>query len=267
MDRMSFLPDLWYVCPTRCLRRPVHGSVNQDVSAVPRDPASRLPGMALHLRSHPRLQHPEHWPGIHRPGHRNGHGHRGERLPPYVCPHSSLLPILPSNLYPATPADKHPGIERAPEARLVTDEIGAVVVPLAPSGSPSRRTPRVQRAALVVVTSVSFSAGPIHCFSAAFTSAYRPLAASAVAANAFARSPSAAAFPLFAGQMHAQLGTGGATSPLAGGVAATALFAVSRSFLHSSEFLVYELSAFSFVFHRIDACLRAKPWFASHSQT
>ena len=145
-----------------------------------------------------------------------------------MCPHSSLLPIFPSNLYPATPADKHPGIERTPEARLITGEVGAVVVPLAPSGSPSRRTARVQRAALVVVTSVSFSAGPDLCFSATFTSVYRPLAA-----NTFARSPSAAAFPLFAGQMHAQPGTGGATLPLAGGVAVTVpLPRVDAFFIH-----------------------------------
>lgn len=63
------------------------------------------------------------------------------------------------------------------------------------------------------------------CFSSTFTYlviAYRPMAASAMAANAFARSSFACAFPLFAGQMYAALGTVGATALLAGVMTLTA---------------------------------------------
>lgn len=70
----------------------------------------------------------------------------------------------------------------------------------------------------VIATSL-FGVGFILCFSSTFTylvSGYRPMAASAMAANAFARSMFAAAFPLFAGQMYVALGTDGATALLAG---------------------------------------------------
>ena len=46
--------------------------------------------------------------------------------------------------------------------------------------------------------------------------AYRPIAASAMAANSALRSTFAAGFPLFALQMYHQLGTVGATALLAG---------------------------------------------------
>jgi predicted phage tail protein len=46
--------------------------------------------------------------------------------------------------------------------------------------------------------------------------AYRPIAASAMAANSAVRSFFAAGFPLFAGAMYAKLGTVGATALLAG---------------------------------------------------
>ena len=46
--------------------------------------------------------------------------------------------------------------------------------------------------------------------------AYRPIAASAMASNSAMRSSFAAAFPLFASQMYAALGTVGATALLAG---------------------------------------------------
>ena len=81
--------------------------------------------------------------------------------------------------------------------------------------------PTLQGAALgiVVGVSVGFGIGFLLCFTSTFTylvSAYRPIAASSLAGNAFVRSAFAAAFPLFAGQMYERLGTAGATALLAG---------------------------------------------------
>ncbi|THH04362.1 hypothetical protein EW145_g5577 [Phellinidium pouzarii] len=67
--------------------------------------------------------------------------------------------------------------------------------------------------------SVPFGLGIIYVFTATFTylvTAYRPIAASAMAANSALRSSFAAVFPLFAGQMYNRLGTVGATALLAG---------------------------------------------------
>ena len=70
-----------------------------------------------------------------------------------------------------------------------------------------------------IIASAPFAAGVLFCFNAVFTytvTAYRPIAASAMAANTFVRTSFAAAFPLFAGQMYNRLGTVGATALLAG---------------------------------------------------
>ena len=70
-----------------------------------------------------------------------------------------------------------------------------------------------------IIASVPFGTGILFCFSAIFTylvTAYRPVAASAMSSNTFVRTSSAAAFPLFAGQMYHRLGTVGATALLAG---------------------------------------------------
>lgn len=70
-----------------------------------------------------------------------------------------------------------------------------------------------------IIASAPFAAGVLFCFNAVFTYtviAYRPIAASAMAANTFVRTSFAAAFPLFAGQMYNRLGTVGATALLAG---------------------------------------------------
>lgn len=64
-----------------------------------------------------------------------------------------------------------------------------------------------------------FGAGVYFVFTSTFTylvTAYRPIAASAMAANSALRSTFAAAFPLFAGAMYGRLGTVGATALLAG---------------------------------------------------
>lgn len=70
-----------------------------------------------------------------------------------------------------------------------------------------------------IIGSIPFGAGTIFIYTAVFTylvTAYRPIAASAMAANSAVRSSFAAGFPLFAGQMYHKLGTVGATALLAG---------------------------------------------------
>lgn len=70
-----------------------------------------------------------------------------------------------------------------------------------------------------IIASIPFGAGVLFAFTSTFTylvTAYRPIAASAMAGNASLRSILAASFPLFAGQMYGRLGTVGATCLLAG---------------------------------------------------
>lgn len=71
----------------------------------------------------------------------------------------------------------------------------------------------------IIFGSIPFGIGIILIFQAVFTylvTAYRPIAASAMAANSALRSSFAAVFPLFARQMYARLGVVGATALLAG---------------------------------------------------
>lgn len=70
-----------------------------------------------------------------------------------------------------------------------------------------------------IIASVPFGTGTFFAYASIFTftvTAFRPIAASAMAANTFVRCASAAAFPLFARQMYETLGTVGATALLAG---------------------------------------------------
>jgi len=72
---------------------------------------------------------------------------------------------------------------------------------------------------LPILGSIPFGAGILYVFTGTFTylvTAYRPMAASALAGNSALRSGFAAIFPLFADQMYARLGTVGATALLAG---------------------------------------------------
>lgn len=72
---------------------------------------------------------------------------------------------------------------------------------------------------LPILGSIPFGIGILYVFTATFTylvTAYRPMAASAMAGNSALRSAFAAGFPLFATQMYARLGTVGATALLAG---------------------------------------------------
>ena len=70
-----------------------------------------------------------------------------------------------------------------------------------------------------IIGSALFAAGMYFIFTGVFTytvTAYRPIAASAMAANTALRTTFAAIFPLFARQMYDRLGTVGATALLAG---------------------------------------------------
>ena len=76
-----------------------------------------------------------------------------------------------------------------------------------------------------ILASVPFGMGILFCYTSIFTylvTAFRPIAASAMAANTFSRASFAAAFPLFSNQMYNQLGTVGATALLAGLTTVTA---------------------------------------------
>lgn len=105
-----------------------------------------------------------------------------------------------------------------PEALLLTGRVGAVIVPVSLFWIAFTTYKHVHWIA-PIIASIAFGIGFLLCFTSTFTylvSAYRPMAASVMAANAFVRSVFAAAFPLFAGQMYARMGTVGATAFLAG---------------------------------------------------
>lgn len=120
-----------------------------------------------------------------------------------------------------------------------------------------------------IIASSFFGAGFLLCFSSTFTylvSAYRPMAASAMAANAFVRSAFAGAFPLFAGQMYERLGTVGATALLAGvmTLAAPLPYVPLFSLFFAREMSCVLISMPRFVFAHIGARLREKSPFATH---
>ncbi|PSR73609.1 hypothetical protein PHLCEN_2v10528 [Hermanssonia centrifuga] len=113
---------------------------------------------------------------------------------------------------------KFKGVDAPAEERLTTGKIGAVVVPLSLYWLAFTTYRNVHWIA-PIIASVGFGAGFLLCFTSTFTylvTAYRPMAATSMAGNAFVRSAFAAAFPLFAGQMYEKLGTVGATALLAG---------------------------------------------------
>ena len=97
-------------------------------------------------------------------------------------------------------------------------QAGAVLVPLSLYWLAFTTYPHIHWI-VPIIASVPFGAGILLCFISIFTylvTAYRPIAASAMASNTFTRTSAAAAFPLFAGQMYERLGTVGATALLAG---------------------------------------------------
>lgn len=110
------------------------------------------------------------------------------------------------------------GVPHPPEFQLLAGKFGAVIVPASLFWLAFTTYKQVHWI-VPILASTFFGAGFMLCFNGTFTYlvlAYRPMAASALAANTFVRSAFAAAFPLFAGQMFNSLGTVGATALLAG---------------------------------------------------
>ncbi|KAM6491145.1 MFS general substrate transporter [Amanita muscaria] len=97
-----------------------------------------------------------------------------------------------------------------------------------------------------IIASVPFGSGTMLAFNSVFTylvTAYRPVAASAMASNSAMRSTFAAVFPLFAQPMYMKLGTVGATALLGG--------------------LATLMAPLPFIFSRIGGRLRTKSRFAA----
>ena len=97
-------------------------------------------------------------------------------------------------------------------------QAGAVLVPLSLYWLAFTTYPHVHWI-VPIIASIPFGTGISLCYTSTWTylvTAYRPIAASSMAANTFVRTTFAAAFPLFAGQMYHRLGTVGATALLAG---------------------------------------------------
>ncbi|KAF7322160.1 RNA polymerase II-associated protein [Mycena kentingensis (nom. inval.)] len=136
------------------------------------------------------------------------------------------------------------GGKAPPEELLVMGMAGGVIVPIALYIFAFTTYPHVHWIA-PEIASVPFGIGVFYSFTTTFTYlvvAYRPIAASAMAANSALRSTFAAAFPLFAKAMYDKLGTVGATALLAG--------------------LTTLIAPLPFIFYRIGAKLRAESRFA-----
>jgi len=143
----------------------------------------------------------------------------------------------------AREAAKHGG-RAPPEVRLIMGQVGGVLVPAGLIWLAFTTYPHVHWVA-PIIASIPFGSGVYFVFTSTFTylvTAYRPIAASAMASNSATRSVFAAAFPLFAGPMYKRLGTVGATSLLAG--------------------LTAVMMPLPFVFYKIGPKLRAKSRFA-----
>ncbi|KZP20629.1 MFS general substrate transporter [Athelia psychrophila] len=134
-----------------------------------------------------------------------------------------------------------------PETRLYMGQVGGILVPIGLfwlAFTTYASVPWI----VPIIASIPFGAGVYFVFTSTFTylvTAYRPIAASAMAANSALRSTFAAAFPLFAGAMYARLGTVGATALLAG--------------------LTAVMAPLPFVFYKIGPRLREKSRFAAKS--
>ncbi|KAL7282085.1 hypothetical protein ACG7TL_003554 [Trametes sanguinea] len=114
-------------------------------------------------------------------------------------------------------AQKHNG-HPPPEIRLIIGQVGGILAPLGLYIMAFTTYKNVHWIA-PIIGSIPFGAGVYYIFTGVFTylvTAYRPIAASAMAANSAMRSTFAAVFPLFAGAMYHRLGTVGATALLAG---------------------------------------------------
>ncbi|OMP86650.1 putative drug/proton antiporter YHK8 [Diplodia seriata] len=132
-----------------------------------------------------------------------------------------------------------------PEYRLPPTIAGAVIVPIALFGFGWTTYSSVHWI-VPIIFSTLFGIGVICVYSGVFTflvDCYPLYAASALAANSFARSSFAAAFPLFGVQMYNRLGYQWATSLLA--------------------FLALAMAPFPYFFYRYGKRLRGKSRFAS----
>ncbi|TBU32157.1 MFS transporter [Dichomitus squalens] len=132
-----------------------------------------------------------------------------------------------------------------PEVRLIIAMVGAILAPLGLFIMAFTTYKHVHWIG-PIIGSIPFGAGTYFIFTGVFTylvTAYRPIAASAMAANSAVRSSFAAGFPLFAGQMYDTLGTVGATALLAG--------------------LLTVMAPLPFILYRIGARLRANSKFAA----
>ncbi|KAJ3883763.1 MFS general substrate transporter [Lentinula edodes] len=121
------------------------------------------------------------------------------------------------NNFIAKESEKNGGI-CPPEARLFAGEVGGVLIPLSLYWLAFTTYPSVPWI-VPIIASIPFGSGIFLVFTSVFTylvTAYRPIAASAMASNSAMRSSFAAVFPLFAGYMYTRLGTVGATALLAG---------------------------------------------------
>ncbi|KZT12708.1 MFS transporter [Laetiporus sulphureus 93-53] len=114
-------------------------------------------------------------------------------------------------------AQEHGGV-LPPETRLIMGQVGAVLAPIALYWLAFTTYPSVPWI-IPIIASVPYGMATYYIYSSTFTylvTAYRPIAASAMASNTALRCTFAAAFPLFAGAMYDRLGTVGATALLAG---------------------------------------------------
>ncbi|KAI0773812.1 MFS transporter [Fomes fomentarius] len=117
----------------------------------------------------------------------------------------------------ALEAKKHNG-NPPPEMRLIPGKVGGILAPLGLYIIAFTTFKGVHWIG-PIIGSIPFGTGVVFIYTAVFTylvTAYRPIAASAMAANSALRSIFAAVFPLFAAQMYDRLGTVGATALLAG---------------------------------------------------
>ena len=108
-----------------------------------------------------------------------------------------------------------------PESRLITGQVGGILIPVGLFGI-AFTTYRSVHWIAPIIASIPFGMGFFYSFSSTFgyfATAYRPIAASVLASNGFVRSCFASSFPLFTSQMYDALGTVGATA-FVGGLAA-----------------------------------------------
>ena len=96
-------------------------------------------------------------------------------------------------------------------------QVGGVLIPISLFSIAFTTHPSIHWI-VPIIASIPFGVGLHYSFtstSAYFITAYRPIAASALASNSFVRSCFGSVFPLFTLQMYGRLGTVGATALVA----------------------------------------------------